>query len=359
MKKILTKYLVRQFTAVFLLCLGAVVAIYVVVDLIENMDGFIDRNVPLPRIFLYYLYYIPYILFLILPVAAMLATVFSVGNMARHNELVAMKSLGISLYQLVSVLLILGFLISIAGFFLAEVVVIQSNRKKAVIEIDYLKTNRQRTKNIFRNLKIQEPPNKIISIETYDSKKEIAKNVRIETFDRNKLVHRMDVSEMVWKEGQWEIQSGYRRKFIQDQEEAAPIDSVIRFDFQFKPRDALLAQSTPEELSLIELRRFIERIRQSGQEVHRWMTDLHLRIAFPFASLFIVLLSAPMAYNRRKRSLTIGFGIALMICFIYFGLIKLGQTMGQNGSLSPVIAAWIGNGLACLVGFANLIKVRK
>jgi lipopolysaccharide export system permease protein len=359
MKKILKKYLVRQFAAVFFLCLAAVLAIYVIVDLIENMDGFIDREVPWIQVLLYYLYYIPYILFLILPVATMLATVFSVGNMARHNELVAMKALGISLYQLVSVLLVAGLLVSVAGFLLAEVVVIQSNRKKTVIEIEYLKNQQQRTKDIFRNLKIQEPPDKIISIGTYDRKNERAKMVRIETFAQNTLVHRIDAPEMFWKEGQWEIQSGYERHFIQDREEAVPIDTLMRFTFQFRPRDVLLAQTTPEELSLFELRRFIDRIRQSGQEVNGWMTDYYMRAAFPFSNLFIVLLSVPLAYNRRKQSLTIGFGIALMIIFFYFGLIKLGQTMGHNGSLSPLIAAWIGNSLACVLGCANLVAVRK
>jgi len=359
MKKILTHYLVRQFAAVFLLCLGAVLAIYIVVDLIENMDGFIERKVPWIQVLLYYIYYIPYILFLILPVATMLATVFSVGNMARHNELVAMKALGISLYQLVSVLLVLGFFVSIAGFFLAEVVVIQSNRRKAIIEMEYLKTQRQRTKNIFRNLKIQEPPDKIISIGTYDSTKKIAKMVRIETFNQNALVHRIDAPEMIWKEEQWEIQSGYERRFIEDREEAASIDTLIQFSFQFRPRDLQLAHSAPEELSLFELRRFINRIQQSGQEVNQWMTDYYMRAAFPFANLFIVLISVSLAYNRRKRSLTIGFGIALMIIFFYFGLIKLGQTMGHNGSLSPLIGAWIGNGVACVLGCVNLVAVRK
>lgn len=359
MKKILIRYLMRQFASIFLLCLGAVLAIYMVVDLIENMDGFIDRKVPWVQVIYYYLYYIPYILFLILPVATMLATVFSVGNMARHNELVAMKALGISLYQLTSILLILGFAVSVAGFLLAEGVVIQTNRKKAVIEMEYLKTQRQRTKNIFRNLKIQEPPDKVISIGVYNKRKEVAQKVRIETFDRNTLVHRIDAPEMVWRNGQWEIQSGYERRFIQDREEASPIDTTLRFGFQFRPREVLLAQSTPDELTLFELHRFIERIRKSGQEVHRWMTDFHMRAAFPFANLFIVLLSVPLAYNRRKRSLTIGFGIALMVCFFYFGLIKLGQTMGHNGSLAPLIAAWIGNLTAGVAGIVNLMAVRK
>lgn len=359
MKKILINYLIRQFVSVFLLCLGAVLAIYVVVDLIENMDGFIDRKVPWNQALYYYLYYIPYILVLILPVATMLATVFSVGNMARHNELVAMKALGISLYQLLSVLLILGFLVSVTGFFLAEAVVIHSNRKKAQIEMTYLKTQRHRTKTIFRNLKIQEPPDKIISIGTYDKKKQIAKKVRIETFENNTLVHRIDAPQMKWTEEHWEIRSGYERHFIEDREVAASIDTLVQFAFQFRPKDVLLAQSTPEELTLFELRRFIDRIRQSGQEVHRWMTDYYMRAAFPFANLFIVLLSAPLTYNRRKRSLTIGFGIALVIIFLYFGMIKIGQTMGHNGSLAPLVGAWMGNGLAGLVGSINLLLVRK
>ena len=41
----------------------------------------------------YYLYYVPQIAYLIMPIALLLATVFTTGGMARHLEIVAIRSL--------------------------------------------------------------------------------------------------------------------------------------------------------------------------------------------------------------------------------------------------------------------------
>ena len=112
-------------------------------------------------------------------------------------------------------------------------------------------------------------------------------------------------------------------------------------------------------MDIRELYSFIQRVRASGGEVHRFMTDFYLRIAFPLSNLMIVLFGLPLVYNQRKRSLTIGFGISLVITFFYFGVVKLGQTIGQNGGMHPFLAAWLGNGVMGIGGIINLLNTRK
>ena len=53
------------------------------------------------------------------------------------------------------------------------------------------------------------------------------------------------------------------------------------------------------------------------------------------------------------------FGISLLICFVYFGLVKMGQTMGHNGSLNPLFGAWLGNVIMAVGGVVQFIKARK
>jgi lipopolysaccharide export system permease protein len=115
----------------------------------------------------------------------------------------------------------------------------------------------------------------------------------------------------------------------------------------------------PDEMTIGELRKFMRKIKESGGEVYRWMTDYHLRIAFPLGNVIIVLLSVPLVYNRRKKSLAVGFGYSLAIAFVYFGIVKLGQTIGQNGSAPPILAAWMGNLIMVIFGAFETILVRK
>ena len=74
---LLDRYLVRKFIINLMFSIGAFVIIFLVVDLIENLDKFIDRDARVYQVVVYYLYYIPYIINLTLPVCMLLACFFS------------------------------------------------------------------------------------------------------------------------------------------------------------------------------------------------------------------------------------------------------------------------------------------
>lgn len=359
MTHILPHYLRRRFIDILLFCLLSIVLIILIVDLVENLDKFIDKDVPRKVILSYYLYYIPYIIILSLPVATLMASVFSIGNFARHNEMVAMKSLGYSLYQVMKTLLVIGFCISILSFVFAEGFVTGTNRKKENIQRVYLENTGGATYNQFKNLEVQEPPDKFVTIGYYDGESEVALRVKIETFQDHRLLARLDTPAMQWDGETWIVTEGFQRFFIEGEEKALLIERPLKLGFSFNPDELLSAQVKPDEMGYIELYQFIQRIRRLGGEVDRWMTDLHMRIAFPLSCFIIVLFSVPMAYNRRKKSLTIGFGLSLIVCFFYFGLIKMGESLGHNGTLHPFLAAWLGNGVMTIGGVINISQTRK
>jgi lipopolysaccharide export system permease protein len=359
MSRILPRYLTRQFLGLFVFSLVGAVLLFIVVDLVENVDQFIDAKAPWYVTFKYYLFFTPSILVLTMPVGTLLSTVFSVGIMAKNSEIVALKALGYSFYQVMRILLILGGMISLLSFFIMETVAIPANLLKEDIKKEYLTKTRGLASSRFRNLFVQEPPDKIIGIDYFNVNKQTAYNVKIETFLGNQLIERIDTDEMVWNGKDWTVRKGYLRRFQDGREQATPISKPVTFHFRFSPRELATAQIKPDEMSFIELWHFIRKVRLFKGEVHRWLTDFHSRIAFPLSNFFIVMLAAPLSYNRRKKSLTIGFGLSLAICFIYFGCIKLGQTLGQNKTLNPFFAAWLGNMLAGLCGLITLKKTRK
>ena len=67
--------------------------------MMENLDDFIDQNVPYHYIIQYYLVFIPEIVRLMTPVAVLLASLFTAGKMSNLNELTAIKAGGVSLYR--------------------------------------------------------------------------------------------------------------------------------------------------------------------------------------------------------------------------------------------------------------------
>jgi len=359
MIQILPRYLRSRFLGLFFFCLLSVVVLFLVVDLVENLDQFIDKKVSWKIVLVYYLYFLPYTIVLVLPVATLMASVFSVGNLAKHNEIVAMKSLGYSLYRVIITLLGVGFIMSILSFIMAEGFVAQTNRKKEEMGRIYLSGLQPTISSRLQDLEIQEPPDKIITIGYYDGETQTAFRVKVETFQNYKLISRVDASSMYWDGHAWVIPNGYKREFEGETERAFSFYEPETYHFQFNPKELLLAQVKPDEMSFQELRWFVKRVRQSGGEVYRWMTELHLRIAFPLSNVIIVLFSVPLAYNRRKKNTAVGIGISLAVCFFYFGLVKMGQTLGQSGSVHPIIGAWLGNIIMIMGGVINLAKTRK
>ncbi len=95
MKK-LDLYLIRQFLVTLSMTLMGFLCVILIVDLIENLDRFIDNAIPFKITLKYYFYAIPWFINIGLPMSMMISTVFSVGLLAKRNELTAMKATGIS-----------------------------------------------------------------------------------------------------------------------------------------------------------------------------------------------------------------------------------------------------------------------
>ena len=122
MNRTLDRYLLRSFLAALVMALVAFIAIFVILDLFEKLDDFLDRDVPVAIILQYYVYRIPEILLLMLPVGMLLASLFSLGTFARNNEFTAVIAAGISMRRTLAPVILVSFLISAAALFIGEVI---------------------------------------------------------------------------------------------------------------------------------------------------------------------------------------------------------------------------------------------
>ena len=104
--KSVDRYVLKQFIVTAIFALVAFTVIFVVIDLMENLDDFLDRNATFGIIATYYLYFIPEILKLMLPVGMLLSALFTTGRLSTFSELTALKSSGMSLYRFMAPLLI-------------------------------------------------------------------------------------------------------------------------------------------------------------------------------------------------------------------------------------------------------------
>ena len=96
----LDRYVFSEFWKIFTMTALGFPVLIVIIDLTDNLDKYLNRQLPRSQIALSYLYFLPDSMFLVMPAAVLFATVFSIGALTRHSEITAAKASGISFYRL-------------------------------------------------------------------------------------------------------------------------------------------------------------------------------------------------------------------------------------------------------------------
>lgn len=368
--KILDRYVVRQFVMSFLFAMIAVLLIFLVIDMMEKLDDFIDAQVPEETVVQYYVSFMPEIIKLMTPVGMLLAALFVMGRMTNQNELSAMKSSGVSLYRLLLPFLGVALMVSLLSVYFNAWVVPNANVKKFAIERAHLQRGFEATNRF--NIFFLDGRSRLVSIGFFDILRGVASRVSIQEFDENDptiLIRRYDAHEMEWVEANrklgdtsftgWVLSIGTRREFTGAGEVLHRFDREPIGRLTITPEQIEKKQRRPDEMNYSELKEFIESQRLAGQDVSRWLVDFYGKISFPFASIIVVLFGVPFAANKRRSGIAIEFGIAVAVTFIYLGFMKTSQVFGYNGDIDPFLTAWLANLIFLFAAIVNLLRVQK
>src|SRR3989339_1358889 len=120
---IIHKYIIREVLKYLAIVLIMVVGIYIVVDFFEKIDDFLEAGLPFSKALIFFAYKTPFIIAQITPVGLLLAVLIVFGLMNKNNEIIALKSAGVSVYHLLKPMIALGLLMSFFMFFLSEAIV--------------------------------------------------------------------------------------------------------------------------------------------------------------------------------------------------------------------------------------------
>jgi len=363
MKK-LDLYIIRQFLSTLAMTLMGFVSVILVVDLIENLDRFIDNSIPAGITFTYYIYAIPWFINLGLPMSMLISTVFTVGVLAKRNELTAMKSNGISLYRIAIPITSIGFIVSLISFELDNRWVTKGNKARYDIERQYMKRKaRVRTQKEIRNIFLQKNEMNHISLAKFRPESNAGNDITFITLDKGTVTKRMDGKTVKWLDSLrvWNVQNYSIREFNENGSVKSTIiskkDTII--DLNFSPDDITQQSKKPDEMSYSDLTDRIQQLKENGVDSTKWEVDRYFKISFAFTNFIIVLFGIPLVVVRPKGGLSFGAGMGIFVIFIYYVFIKLGMSIGYSGITSPVTAAWMGNILFFIGGILLLIFVRK
>jgi lipopolysaccharide export system permease protein len=360
--KIFDLYITRQFIVTAAFAMVAIIMIFVVIDMMETLDDFIDGNADIFLVLKYYFYFMPEIIKLMIPVSMLLSALFTTGKYSALNEMTAMKASGLSLYRYMAPLLVISFMVSIVSIYFNGWVVPYTNKQKYALARTYL--HKYLTHISKSNIYIQDSETRIISIGDFDDVHNIASNVTVEDFNNTDLTivqARYQAKQMVWDEANksWSLMNGNFRRFNGDKEylETFTILNIGRLNFI--PADIAKKMQRPDEMDYYDLKTFIDHQKSAGYDVARWEVDFYSKISFPFASFIVVLFGVPFSSIKRRSGVGVEFGIAVGVSFLYMIFLKISQAFGYNGDLNPLFTAWLANIIFLGAGIWNLYRVPK
>jgi lipopolysaccharide export system permease protein len=353
--RVLDRHVTREFLRLFFLFAISAPILFVLGDVTDNIDTFMDRALTTRQILLGYVYQMPEFIFYSFPIAALIATIFTVSNMTRHSEMAAAKAGGISFFRVLAPLPILGIALTALGLFVSELIPIAGARRA---ELHGEKQGRRQARTDF----------------VFRAEGGAVYAIRLLDTERNRIdgltVHRQGDEEKVptvsitadeasydTTSGYWTLTNGYLR-FLRGKGR----ESTMRFDqlrpmrFQETPEQLLAVPKEPEEMRYAELARFIDIMQRSGAKPLKLMVEQAQKIAIPVATLIIILFAAPLANTTSRGGPAYGIGISLGITILYLMLFRLSAAAGATGTLPTTLAAWLPNIL--FLGAATVLIAR-
>ena len=330
--RILDRYLLREFAGYLVLGLIGFIVIFVVVDIFEKIDVFLDHRAPFALVARFYLYRAPEVVVQVLPVALLLASFMGLGQLNKFGELTAMRQLK-DAYGICS------------GRDRIYDQQIQGLHQPAVTEradITYLGRG-----------------GRIWTVRLYLVREQRMHEVSLMEFRGGTLVRRIDAADATWDGRRWTFSNGMVRSFTASAEDARPFDRLVMDGVAERPEDFAKEVPAPEEMTYAELRAYVEKLRSSGARVANFLVDLHAKLAFPLINLIVVMIGASVATRLRMQSAALGFGLSVAISFIYYAFMRTGQALGHNGALPPYVAAWLGDLVFGVIGTVMLVQAQR
>jgi lipopolysaccharide export system permease protein len=351
----LDRYVAGEFIKLFVLFSLAAPLLFVLADWTDNIDTYTERALDPIQVALGYVYMMPQFILFSIPIAGLIATVFTVSNMTRHSELAAAKAGGVSFYRATIMLPVLGVVLTVGGLLLSEVVPVSLRRANEF----HGEQQRQLTRNDFVYLS---EDGYVFSIRQLDPENGRIAGLTVEREgDRVSVpdLH-MVVEEAAWDSaGGWTLRDGYLRLFPPGGAERLFRFTEVRLPlFSEEPEQLLTMPKEPDEMRYEELGRFIHNLERSGSEPYDLRVQQALKLAIPAATLIIVLFGAPLANAQPRGGAAYGIGISLGITILYLMLIRVFEAIGSTGSLSPIVAAWTPNAIFAVAAIILMARVR-
>jgi lipopolysaccharide export system permease protein len=372
--RLLDRYLFRELLIPLGYCLGGFLIFWVSADLLTNLDGYQEDRMGVSDVLVFYVFKTPEFLVVVMPVALLLALLYTITNHARHHELTAMRAAGVSLWRICLPYLAVGLLLSIIVYLLGvrwldESIERAEQIRLRRVNLDQDAGGRAWEHNLnFRN----DREDRIWRIRAYHLETGEMRDVWIDwrlpdNTRAQLLADRGILTNQIWR---FENVRLFVPEHPDDREPRQRLLPSLAMPEFTETRGQIRSQIKISQLSRITASR---RVRLTVAEIQDYRhlhpdlrpevramldTQLHAALAAPWTCLVVVLIAIPFGAPSGRRNVFVGVSCSIFVCFLYYLFQRLGLVLGTSGQLEPLLAAWLPNGLFGLAGILLTSRVR-
>ncbi|MCM8779036.1 MAG: LptF/LptG family permease [Candidatus Omnitrophica bacterium] len=341
--RVVEKYLLKNFSFPLLYTLATFILLFIIVDVFGHLDEFIRNKVAAELILNYYFNSLPIIVVQVLPFAALVATIYSLGNLQRYNEIRAMHACGINLFKVIRPYIATGIVLSILSHLLNEKVNPYAFRITYNLKEQFEKSKLQR--GYIENVTLYGKDNRIIYARRYDIEKKVLYDLVILEQDKNQVITtKITVSLAIWEGKKWKLYGAVL--YHLDPEGRFMGEPVFleekEMELTESPEDVIRNDILTEALSTTQLYHYIERFRGSADKIMlRFSVDLQRKRSMPSYVLVLTLIGIPFGLIQQSIGKFFCLGVAFATGVLFYGLNAVSLGLAKVGLLPPFLSAWL------------------
>lgn len=345
--RILDRYVFKSVLTTFFLCIFVFLFLYITIDLLTNLEDILKYNVPMILLIQYYLWFIPIMFMQVSPFASLLATLYTFSKLNHSNEIIAMRSSGLSVMQIAKTVVMFGVVTSLFAFWTGDRLVPKSLMETKRIR-DHMwenaKNKRTNTNEAIINLCLYGLKNRLYFINKFSLIEGKMEGITIlEHDERQNITKKIVANKGLYKNSLWEFSQAITYNFDENgqvvgepqyfEQDLMPITET--------PADFANQRQRTENMDLSQIQGYMHKLRKSGATsvIRKLKVDFYQRIASPWTNLIIILLGIPFSLMLYKRATGLSsIGLSIMVGFLYYILDAICVAVGRGGALTPMLA---------------------
>lgn len=343
------RYILLEFFSPFLfsvVMMGCILTTgFVLFNLLEQSVQF---QIPFTLALQIFLARIPEMLFYTLPMASLLGSMLAFSRLSGDGELLSLRMMGWSFYQLLMPLMLGGCLLALLAIILNETL-LPASAYSARQLLHYAQTRQPEIPVLQSHLVFRQIESGQLKYLLYakQADKKYLYDLVLQIFEPENSVSLLQSKRASLQDGQWTFYSGKIFKSSSDGRFQSVDFLKFQYPLQLSTQKIMQESRLPLEMSLSELHQYIQDLEASGQNVSALKVRWHQKIALPMTTLIFIILGAAMGARTLSSRLQ-GFGFSLLLIFVYYLFFALGTAMGDSGRVSAWFAAWMADGLTAL-----------